>query len=75
MKLTINDPDRAYACVQWLMENIGPQQPGTVGNIVRGEGWTARVLPQRSLLGLTIEIELNQHVDPGDAVMFFLKWS
>lgn len=73
MKLTLTNPDRAYACVQWLIEHIGPQKPGTVGTVIRGEGWTARILPQPPQFSL--EIELNHHVDPGDAVIFFLKWS
>ena len=73
MKLTLTDPNRAYACVQWLIEHIGPQQPGTPGTVIRGEGWIARVLLQPPRCD--IEIELNQHVDPGDAMIFFLKWS
>lgn len=65
---------RARDCAQWLIKNIGPQQPGTVGNIVRGEGWLLRVMDMTPSDPI-VAIELNQHVDPHDVTMFLLRWA
>jgi hypothetical protein len=62
-----------------LIEHIGPQQPGTVGNIVHGHGWQICVLAGVFLDGDCFNhvavIELNQHVDEQDVLMFLLRWS
>jgi len=74
MIISIRDPNRARACVQWLHENVGPIIQGTEGSVVRGEGWIADV---QFLIDVPpiLRIEFNEHVDEQDAFMFMLKWS
>jgi len=73
--LTIVDPDRARACVQWLHEHVGPIIRGTTGSVVRGEGWTAHIQFRVDSADPVVKIELNNHVDDKDALMIMLKWS
>ena len=73
-QIRVDDMIRARACAQWLIEHIGPQQPGTVGSIVRGEGWQIRVVDMTPS-DPVVEISLNQHVDQQDVIMFVLRWA
>ena len=75
MKIKFTDAVRARGAVQWLMANVGPQQPGEVGTVLRGTGWKCWVQPiGKSSEDIEIYIELDQHVDDEDVVMFALKW-
>ena len=73
-RIQIADMTRARDCAQWLIKHIGPQLPGTVGNIVHGEGWQIRVMDMTPA-NPVVEIELNQHVAPQDVTMFLLRWT
>lgn len=73
-QIRITDMGQAQACAQWLIKHIGPQQPGTVGCIVHGTGWQIRVMDMIPG-GRVVAVELDQHVDPQDVIMFLLRWS
>lgn len=73
-RIQITDMVQARDCAQWLIKHIGPQQPGTVGNIVRGEGWQIRVMDMTPA-DPVVAVELDQHVDPQDVIMFLLRWA
>ena len=76
MKIKLIDAVRARGAVQWLIANVGPQQPGAVGTVIRGEGWQCWVhLNDRFGDDMEFHIELDHHVDTEDAMMFALKWS
>ena len=77
MKIKLYDAVRARGAVQWLMTNVGPQQPGTVGTVVRGEGWQCWVKYHSDDLAELPEffIELNEHVDEDTKLLFALSWS
>lgn len=74
MQIKINNIEHAGKCVQWLMENVGPQIPGQVGTVVRGEGWKfwCRLA---DLSEWEVTVELTDDVDEETATMFMLKWS
>jgi hypothetical protein len=74
-KIKTDDMIRARDCVQWLIEHIGPQQPGVVGNVINGIGWQLRVLDTTKTRTPTVEITLNHHVDEEDVTMFLLRWT
>lgn len=73
-RIQITDMGQARDCAQWLIKHIGPQQPGTVGNIVHGTGWQIRVMDMTPGDPM-VAVELDQHVDPQDVIMFLLRWS
>lgn len=76
MKIKLTDAVRARAAVQWLIANIGPQQPGAVGSVIHGTGWKCWVhLNGRFGDDTEFHIELDHHVDTEDVMMFALKWS
>lgn len=74
-RIKITDLDRAQECVQWMMKHIGPQLPGTVGTVVRGEGWRFWVSLATPELNCAVNIELTEDVDSETAMMFMLKWA
>lgn len=76
MKIKLQDAVRARGAVQWLMANIGPQQAGAVGTVIRGEGWKCWVhYNDRFGYDMEFYIELNEHVDEDTKLLFALKWS
>jgi hypothetical protein len=77
VKIKLIDAVRARDAVQWLMANVGPQQAGAVGTVVRGEGWQCWVKYYSDDLTDLPEffIELNQHVDEDTKLLFALKWA
>jgi hypothetical protein len=76
VKIKLTDAVRARDAVQWLIANIGPRQPGTVGTVIRGTGWKCWFhLNDRFGDDMEFYIELDQHVDTEDAMMFALKWA
>ena len=75
MKIKFTDAVLARGAVQWLMANVGPQQPGAVGTVIRGEGWKCWVHIGGGFGDPEFHIELDHNVDDEDVVMFALKWS
>lgn len=77
MKIKLYDAVRARGAVQWLMTNVGPQQSGAVGTVIRGEGWQCWVNYYSDDLAELPEffIELNEHVDEDTKLLFALSWS
>jgi hypothetical protein len=74
MKIKLKDPVRAKACVQWLIKEVGPQQPGTPGNILHGFGWCTRIHLDY-YTGCMFEIEITNDVDEDTTMMFALRWA
>jgi hypothetical protein len=75
VKIKLIDAVRARGAVQWLMANVGPQQSGAVGSVIHGTGWKCWVQLNGRFGDMEFHIELDQHVDDQDVVMFALKWS
>lgn len=78
MKIKLYDAVRARGAVQWLMTNVGPQQSGAVGTVIRGEGWQCWVKYYSDDWHLQLPeffIELNEHVDEDTKLLFALSWS
>lgn len=74
MKIQFHDAERARDCVQWLMKNVGPRQPGVTGNILHGLGWTTRINLDY-YAGCMFEVELTKDVDEHTVTLFMLRWS
>lgn len=72
-KITITDPIRAKACVQWLIKEIGPVTRSGGGPLINGEGWNAwlTLWPDRPIL----LVELDDIIDDDTQLLFILKWS
>ena len=76
-KIKTTDVNRARACVQWLIKNVGPET-SVQGSTIRSEGWN--LWTQGSVTDGRVDppvyiIEVNDHVDDDTQLMFALKWS
>lgn len=72
MKVKITDLDRARACIQWLISNIGELESNQ-GIVMRGVGWTANLIIVDIIVA--VDVELSEHVDEQDVTMFMLRWA
>lgn len=70
-KITISDPIKARACVQWLIKEIGPVTRSGGGPLINGEGWNAWLNVDRPQL----IVELDNVVDDDTQLLFALKWA
>ena len=71
--IRLHDPDRARACIQWLIKNVGPREPGITGTSLHGIGWSSRIHLEY-YTGCMFEIEITKDVDEETAMMFALRW-
>jgi len=74
-KIKITDPIQARACIQWLIEEIGPVTVSNGGPCITAEGWFAYVMPVDNGPDVTTMITVNDHVDTDTQLLFALKWS
>ena len=72
--IQFHDADRARACVQWLIKNVGPQQPGVTGTMLHGIGWCTRIRLDYHA-GCMFEVEITNDVDEDTTMMFALRWA
>jgi hypothetical protein len=75
LKIKLTDPERAPAIVQWLLDNVGPQEFGSVGTVVRGAGWLIGYNFYFDSNLPTYIIELDDNVDEETQLLFALRWS
>lgn len=74
MRIRFHDSERARDCVQWLIKNVGPRQPGVTGTILHGIGWTTTIHLDYHT-GCMFEVEITEDVDKDTAMMFALRWA
>lgn len=75
LKIKITDHERASGVVQWLLDNVGPQESSTVGTVIRGAGWLIGYNFYFDSNLPTYTIELDDNVDEETQLLFALKWS
>lgn len=73
-RIQTDNLEKAAECIHWVITNIGPQCPGQVGTVCRGEGW---IFWTRLVDGYNwqITVELTDDVDTETATIFMLKWA
>ena len=74
-KIKTTDVDRARACVQWLVQHVGPEVY-VHGSNIQSLGWHlwTQATTEDGTYNPIYTIEVNDHVDDDTQLLFALKW-